>query len=37
MNVDIVWVHGASTVLEATLAYSLNSTGTPTLVVEAGV
>lgn len=37
MNVDFVWVHGASTVLEATLAYSLNSTGTPTLVVEAGV
>ena len=37
MNVDFVWIHGASTVLESTLAYSLNSTGTPTLVVEAGV
>ena len=37
MNVDFVWVHAASTVLESTLAYSLNSTGTPTLVVEAGV
>lgn len=37
MNVDFVWVHGASTVLESTLAYSLNSTGTPTLVLEAGV
>lgn len=37
MNVDFIWVHGASTVLESTLAYSLNSTGTPTLVVEAGV
>ena len=37
MNVDFIWIHGASTVLEATLAYSLNSTGTPTLVVEAGV
>lgn len=37
MNVDFVWVHGASTVLESTFAYSLNSTGTPTLVVEAGV
>lgn len=36
-NVDFVWVHGASTVLESTLAYSLNSTGTPTLVVEMGV
>lgn len=37
MNIDFVWVHGASTVLESTFAYSLNSTGTPTLVVEAGV
>lgn len=37
MDVDFVWVHASSTVLESTLAYSLNSTGTPTLVVEAGV
>jgi hypothetical protein len=37
MNVDFIWIHGASTVLESTLAYSLNSTGTPTLVVEMGV
>lgn len=36
-NVDFVWVHGASTVLESTFAYSLNSTGTPCLVVEMGV
>ena len=36
-NVDFVWVHGASTVLEATFAYSLNNTGTPCLVVEMGV
>lgn len=36
-NVDFIWVHGANTVLESTLAYSLNSTGTPTLVVEMGV
>ncbi|MCQ2592475.1 MAG: M14 family metallopeptidase [Treponema sp.] len=36
-NVDFIWVHGASTVLEATFAYSLNSTGTPCLVVEMGV
>ena len=36
-NVDFIWVHGASTVLEATLAYSLNSRGTDTLVVEMGV
>lgn len=36
-NVDFVWIHGASTVLESTLAYSLNSTGTPCLVVEMGV
>ena len=37
INVDFVWVHGASTVLESTLAYSLNQAGTPTLVVEMGV
>lgn len=37
LNVDFVWVHGAATVLESTLAYSLNAAGTPTLVVEMGV
>ncbi len=36
-NVDFIWVHGASTVLESTFAYSLNSIGTPVLVVEMGV
>lgn len=36
-NVDFIWIHGASTVLESTFAYSLNSTGTPCLVVEMGV
>ena len=36
-NMDLIWIHGASTVLESTLAYSLNSTGTNTLVVEMGV
>ena len=36
-NVDFVWVHGASTVLQSTLAYSLNSRGVDTLVVEMGV
>lgn len=37
LNVDFIWVHGASTVLESTFAYSLNSQDTPTLVVEMGV
>ena len=37
INVDFVWVHASATVLESTLAYSLNSIGTPTLVVEMGV
>lgn len=37
MNVDFIWVHQNATVLESTLAYSLNSRGTPTLVVEMGV
>ena len=37
MNIDYIWVHSAATVLESTLAHSLNSVGTPTLVVEMGV
>lgn len=37
LNMDFIWVHSAATVLESTLAYSLNSIGTPTLVVEMGV
>lgn len=37
MNIDFIWVHSASTVLESTLAYSLNDLKTPTLVVEMGV
>ncbi len=37
MNLDLIWLHGSVTVLEATIAHSLNSTGTPCLVVEMGV
>jgi predicted deacylase len=37
MNVDLIWLHGSVTVLEATIAHSLNSRGTPCLVVEMGV
>lgn len=37
LGVDFIWIHDAATVLEATLAHSLNSTGTPCLVVEMGV
>ncbi len=37
INVDYIWVHSSATVLESTLAYSLNSLDTPTLVVEMGV
>ncbi len=37
IGVDFIWVHDAATVLEATLAHSLNSTGTKCLVVEMGV
>ena len=36
-NVDFVWIHEASTVLESTLAHTMNSRGVPTLVVEMGV
>jgi len=37
LNVEFLWIHEAATVLENTLAYSLNSRNTPTLVVEMGV
>jgi predicted deacylase len=37
LNMDFIWVHDAITVLEATLAHSLNALGTHTLVVEYGV
>lgn len=37
LNVDMIWVHQAATVLESTLAHALNSTGTPVLVAELGV
>lgn len=37
LNMDFIWVHDAITVLEATLAHSLNELGTATLVVEYGV
>ena len=37
VNCDYVWVHSAATVLEATLAHSLNTIGVKTLVVEMGV
>lgn len=36
-GIDFIWVHQAATVLESTLAHSLNSTGTPCLVAEMGV
>ncbi len=32
MNLDLIWIHANSTVLESTLAYSLNIRETPTLV-----
>ncbi len=37
LNVDFVWVHESATVLESTLAHTLNTRGTKTLVVEMGV
>lgn len=36
-NVDFIWVHSSATVLQSTLAYSLNEIGVPCLVVEMGV
>ncbi len=37
INVDFVWVHASATVLQSTLAHTMNSRGVPTLVVEMGV
>jgi uncharacterized protein len=37
LNLDLIWLHGAVTVLESTIAHSLNSRGVPCLVVEMGV
>lgn len=37
LNIDFVWVQDAATVLESTLAHSLNSTCTKCLVAELGV
>lgn len=37
LNVDFIWVHSSATVLESTLAHSLNVKGVKTLVVEMGV
>lgn len=37
LNADFVWIYSSKTVLDATLAYSLNNMGVPTLVAEMGV
>jgi len=37
LNVDLVWIHASATVLESTLAHTLNARGVKTLVVEMGV
>lgn len=37
LGLDFIWIHSAATVLESTLAHSLNSIGVPTIVVEMGV
>ena len=37
MNLDLIWIHEAMTVLESTVAHSLNDRGTPCLVAEMGV
>jgi len=37
LNANLVWIHASTTVLESTLAHSLNMRGVKTLVVEMGV
>jgi uncharacterized protein len=36
LNTDFIWIHDSVTVLEATLAHSLNAMGVPTIVIEMG-
>ena len=37
LNIDLIWIHAAATVLRSTLAHSINSQNTKTIVVEMGV
>ena len=37
LNADFIWIYSSKTVLDATLAHSLNNMGVPTLVAEMGV
>ncbi len=37
LHLEFIWIHEAVTVLESTLAYSLNERDTPVVVVEMGV
>ena len=37
LNADFIWIYSSKTVLDATLAYSLNNMGVPTLVAVMGV
>ena len=37
LNADFIWIYSSKTVLDATLAYSHNNMGVPTLVAEMGV
>ncbi len=36
LNTDFIWIHDSVTVIEATLAHSLNAMGVPTIVIEMG-
>ena len=36
-NIDLVWVHPESQIFESTLAYNLNHSKIPTLVIETGI
>ena len=37
LGMDFIWLHSATTVLQSTLAHTLNTSGVKTLVVEMGV
>lgn len=37
LNTDFIWIYESATVLKATLAYSLNQIGVPTLALEMGI
>ncbi len=37
LNMDLIWAHDSSSVMEGSLAYSLNNIGVPSVVIDMGI